>query len=340
MKSRDTFLDIIRIIACFLVVLMHSPIPSETASGPFLVALGYFTAPCIGLFFMVSGALLIPVKTDYIVFLKKRFGKIVIPTVIWSLFYILLNSYNSESELNIVRAMASIPFSAQGNGVLWFMYTLAGLYLLAPILSAWLEKAKKNEIQLVLLLQGISLCYPIFEFWLSINRSDTGILYYFTGYAGYFLLGYFMKHYPQSLSCFMLWAIALSGVVLIGVLKYYGIKFDFYRLFWYLSIFVVSLCGAIWKSVKWISETYWINKLSGGFLVNLSNLSFGVYLVHIFFMRDILWKWDIILTINNYPLQCIVTMLLTLAMSFGFCYLLSYLPKSEWIIGYHMNKRA
>lgn len=57
MRQRDTSLDLIRIIACTMVVLMHSPMPTENANGLLLSSLSYFTAPCIGLFFMVSGAL-------------------------------------------------------------------------------------------------------------------------------------------------------------------------------------------------------------------------------------------------------------------------------------------
>ena len=60
MRQRDTSLDLIRIIACTMVVLMHSPMPTENANGLLLSSLSYFTAPCIGLFFMVSGALLLP----------------------------------------------------------------------------------------------------------------------------------------------------------------------------------------------------------------------------------------------------------------------------------------
>lgn len=60
MKQRDFSLDMLRIVACVMVVLMHSPIPSDSANGMILSSLSYFTAPCIGLFFMVSGALILP----------------------------------------------------------------------------------------------------------------------------------------------------------------------------------------------------------------------------------------------------------------------------------------
>ena len=46
-----------------MVVLMHSPVPSGQGSGIFLSTLSYLTMPCIGIFFSISGALLLPVST-------------------------------------------------------------------------------------------------------------------------------------------------------------------------------------------------------------------------------------------------------------------------------------
>lgn len=86
-KQRDYSLDLVRILACFMVVLMHSPMQTENANGLLLSSLSYFTAPCIGLFFMVSGALLLPQpsiliyyanaysESSTLTFLKKRLKK-------------------------------------------------------------------------------------------------------------------------------------------------------------------------------------------------------------------------------------------------------------------------
>lgn len=61
-KKRNYQLDLIRVIACLMVVIMHSPLPTDKSNTIFLNILNYSTAPCIGLFFMVSGALLLPIK--------------------------------------------------------------------------------------------------------------------------------------------------------------------------------------------------------------------------------------------------------------------------------------
>jgi len=327
--QRDHSLDLIRIAACLLVVLMHSPMPSENASGPFLSALSYFTAPCIGLFFMVSGALLLPVKEDYFTFLRRRLSKIVVPTLAWTAIYLCLNIYYSESEINIVQSLLSVPFSAQGHGVLWFMYTLIGIYLLAPILSAWVKVAGDREIRFVLLLWTVSLCYPLIEGYIQITTGTTGILYYFTGYAGYFLLGYYLKHRCSQPRWIAPAAIAIIGLVLIPTLKYLQIPFDFYRLFWYESIFVAALCCVMWLIISRVNMWGGVSAIG-----ELSNLTFGVYLAHILVMRYWLWKVDWIQSIQSYLMQTIVVAVLTIIITTVVCLLLSRIPLANALVGY------
>jgi len=332
--QRDLSLDLIRIAACLLVVLMHSPMPTENASGPFLSALSYLTAPCIGLFFMVSGALLLPVKDDYGTFLRRRLSKIVIPTLAWTAIYLSLNIYYGESEINIVQSVLSVPFSAQGHGILWFMHTLIGLYLLAPILSAWVKAAKDSELRFVLLLWAVTLCYPLIEGYVMVTSGTTGILYYFTGYAGYFLLGYYLKHRCRQPRCIAFAIIAAIGFALIPALKYLQVSFDFYRLFWYESIFIAAFCCVIWLMISKI-------RTGGGIptaVSELSNLTFGVYLAHILVMRYWLWKMEWIQAITNYLLQTVTVFALTVILSFSMSMILSRVPLLHNLIGYNARK--
>ena len=60
-KERIIYLDYLRCIACLMVILMHSPMPNLGTNSLILSAISYLSAPCIGLFFMVSGALLLPI---------------------------------------------------------------------------------------------------------------------------------------------------------------------------------------------------------------------------------------------------------------------------------------
>ena len=93
MKERVLYLDIIRIIACIMIIAMHAPIPNTGLSSYVLSTDSLLTALGIGLFIMVSGALLLPVNMPTEQFLKKRFAKIVFPTVLWTLFYYMIAPY-------------------------------------------------------------------------------------------------------------------------------------------------------------------------------------------------------------------------------------------------------
>lgn len=338
MNKRNISLDLMRIIACVMVVCMHSPIPCGGGNnrGPFLAALSYFTAPCIGLFFMISGALLLPVKYDYINFIKKRFGKVIWPTITWTAIYVSVKCGHSLS-FDLITTILSIPFSAQGNGVLWFMYTLIGLYLLAPILSAWVEKCKKREIEIVLCLWMITLCYPILELFLHIDDSKTGVLYYFGGYAGYFLLGYYLKQYASRALFFVCAMIGLMGAIVLLIIKRHNIEIDFYRMFWYLSIFIAALCVAVWGIVReWTRKT---GVMVGLLCAKISNLSFGIYLSHILIMRELFWNLEWIKSMHNYILQTFVVAFCSILSSLLLCVLISILPFSDYIIGYkHVKK--
>lgn len=281
---------------------------------------------------MVSGALLLPVKESYTDFLKRRFGKIVAPTLIWTLVYLALKIWKTPDEVNILQTLLSIPFSAQGSDVLWFMYTLAGLYLVAPVLSGWLEKASRRDIQIVLAMWGITLCYPLVEGYLNIYSGAEGTLYYFSGYAGYFLLGYYLKKFPSALSLPVAASVGVAGAVLIFIVRRLNIEVDFYRMFWYLSVFVAALCVAIWKTVVMAVEK-WRPDVSG-ILVTISNLSFGVYLCHILVMRTFVWNLSVIHGIQNYVEQSLTVAVLSFFLSLALAGALACLPWAQWIVGY------
>ncbi len=276
MSERILYLDIIRIVACIMIIAMHAPIPNTVLDSYILSANSLITASGVGLFIMVSGALLLPVNIPTRKFLNKRLGKILCPTIIWTIFYYLMAPYTYTVSQGVgLLNFISIPFSSQFNGVLWFMYMLAGLYLLSPILSPWLRKVNHREVEFYLCLWGITLCYPIIRNFVLINEGSTGMLYYFGGYIGYFLLGYYLNNF-NKLS--RVWICVLLLVIPIGIavlLKLLGTKIDFYDLFGYLSIFIVMMSIAIFNLIKKIKSN---NNESSKFkhiLILVSNFCFG-----------------------------------------------------------------
>lgn len=337
-KERCYYLDAIRVLACVMVIVMHSPIPQENMENSlFLGILSYFTAPCIGLFFMVSGALLLPIREDSITFLRKRLNKVIFPTLFWSLFYIICNLLTGKiNGIVFVKALLGIPFTAQGNGVLWFMYTLIGLYLLAPVLSSWLDRVNEKTIKLYLGFWLITLCYPFVRLVLNIPSGEENVLFYFSGYAGYFVLGYYLANYvsKQSISKKYYFIIMIGVCVVLFppiLCKVNHWDIDFYSLFWYLSIGVVLMCVGWFIMLQKIFLFGNRNRITNAF-ADISKMSFGIYLIHIFIMRSVLWNLNILQSLP-YILQIPLCAILTFGLSYLIIKSISKFPFSKYIIG-------
>ena len=322
---RNHRLDLLRVIALMMIILMHSPMP-YCASGFLLSGISYFTSPGIGLFFMISGSLLLGNNLSTKVFLKNRFSKILYPTLFWTVLYLIIKCSREHMGINsLLISACSIPFSAQGHEILWFMYTLAGLYLLTPILSKWLKTATKREIEFYLFLWGITLLYPYLGKILIIDESRTGILYYFSGYLGYFVFGYYLNNHYR-LKAWHLVSALIAAIGMPAILYGIGIEFNFYEMLWYLSI-PVALMAFIW----YVSISNCPNRQIK-FITEVAKLSFGIYLVHIFIMRRILYQIE---WIEDMPglVQIPVVSLSTFVFSLIIVWLISRLSFSKYIIG-------
>ena len=101
---------------------------------------------------------------------------------------------------------------------------------------------------------------------------------------------------------------------------------------------VAMLCVTFFCWSKMIADKF--PRIGGGrFLITLSNCTFGVYLMHIFVMRRILWELDLVVYGMGGIGQIVITWLFTLCICFTLTWAISYLPYSEYIIGFTNNKK-
>lgn len=333
-KERNFSLDIIRVVACLMVILMHSPSSNSGLDGISYHCLDMFSEPCIGLFYMVSGALLLPVKVPYFDFIKRRLNKVVWPTIFFSIIVLLLALIHNEMTLQIFfKEVASIPFSTYKSGVLWFMYPLIGMYLLAPIISPYIEKASKREMQFLLQLWLITLCWKPLLLVLNVETTEESMLHVFSGYTGYFLLGYYLKKFTVRLPIFVFPILLLIpwGMDASNKIFHWGVsKYDY---FWYLSIFCVM------QSVAWYQMiTQYCPPLSAfpswlkNLVISFSNCSFGIYLMHRIVIQRIMWNVELLNILHPY-LQVFLTVVFTTIISWVLTIQISRLPFANYIVG-------
>lgn len=339
-RERVYHADVIRIFACLLVVLMHSPMPGPKLIPFFTSGLTYFSMPCIGLFLTLSGYLLLPVKTapsDSFNFAWSRVKKFLMPLIIWSLIYLMVDGVFFSGNFQVViRHLLSLPFYPQ-EGVLWYMYVLIGLYFVAPVITPWLVQANEKTIRIYLMIWGISLLVTYISPFVDVREGTSGILYYFSGYLGYFILGYYIKTFNINIRPIIALSVIIILMAFYAIFRIFedNLTIKFGEVFWYLSVDSPILVIMWWNLLKPISEK--INLGSSrlkNFIVELSNLSFGVYLSHILVMRHCLWNWNLIQSIDNYFVQTIIVFVLSVLGSLLLVYLLSLSSFGKFIIAY------
>ena len=155
----------------FLVVFAHCCDPFvarfDSDRSAFLqgCALGSAVRCCVPLFVMMTGVLLFPVRPAGMGdFYRKRIGRIVVPLLFWSvalplLFFFHLNYVVTTDNptvdmqtftpgMTLTKIYTCIFNFNYDTTPLWYLYMLAGLYLVIPVFGAWLEKASRKDILL------------------------------------------------------------------------------------------------------------------------------------------------------------------------------------------------
>lgn len=299
---------------------MHAHLPHVQCTRAIAVSVSYFSAASIGLFFIVSGALLLR-KTEVGLFstsdfLKHRFSKVLWPTIIWFLVGYTLKEFGVRND---------------ELGVLWFMYSLMGLYLLTPILSRWIAVATRREIEFYLLIWAISLCYPLLNIFFDLNENHASWIYYFHGYVGYYVLGFYLRQYGLSKRGKIGMAAAFVILSLLLPICSYVLQWGWPMIpvFWYRSISVALMCVMWWLVIEKCAHFF---ECCRPVITELSKLSFGIYLVHILVMRNFLWKFEWMQSLEGLT-QILVCAFLTFVISAAISWMISKLKFSKYIIG-------
>ena len=369
-NKRIVFVDYIRVVACFLVMLVHS---SENFYGAdssglagnvsmlanesnrFWVAFydGFCGRICVPLFMIVSAFLLVPMKPGMTMkaFYKRRFTHILPPMLIFMLLYTFLPLvWGQMTWEQSVADLKLMPFNFTSMcGHLWFMYPLISLYLIIPVVSPWLERAQADEKRLFIGLFLLSTFIPWVVRYVGTDvwgwcfwNPYFGMFYYCSGYLGYLVIANYIrfdlnwsrsKRLKVGAACFLIgaaftaWSFWWAGVP--------GKIIETPALEWSWEFctpnVVLATFGAflLFSCIEQKEAPRWIT--------DIARLSFGMYLMHMFFLSNIapifvagdqanpllpVWLSIPCIAILSYTC-CIVT-----------SKIISYIPGSKWIIGY------
>jgi len=351
--ARNFGLDVLRVIACYMVIQVHSGEYYYIGDGgvvlntPDAITVDWYNSLCricVPLFVMISGFFLFPVN-DTNAFFKKRLSRVAVPFILWCILYAFYQYFMgsvsiSTSLLNILKIPVNYGVEI---GHLWFVYMLLGLYLFAPILSPWIQTASRKGMEFYLILWAIAFSLPyihlIFpEIWGEAFWNHTPMLYYFSGFLGYVVLANYIKRFhmqPRAWNYFLGTALIIIGyaITLYGFLhrlpteKYVSTL----ELTWSFEIINVAMMTAgVFLMVKNISvknSTSLFNKL----ILDIAAKSYGIYLAHIMVLNvyHSLLDDHFSTAVIKVPLIALCTFVSTYIV----IKILSFLPKSKWLVG-------
>lgn len=337
--NREYWIDAVRSFACICVVIVHAAIPGNVGGQGAISIFNYYA---VGggsiLFFMISGALIFNKEQETFTFLKTRFLRIFIPMVFWTLVYLIVDLVRNEIGYHeLLRKILLIPFYPQ-QGTYWFIYVIFGIYLLTPMFSSWLNRCKKSEVELYLAFWGVTLILPYLELWfpslIKVISFDYGLLYYFNGFLGFAVLGFYLRRYktisytPRYIVLYVIiivfpWLLYLFSDIPHSVIQSrMSINHAFLAAFYFLLI----------KGIRFSPKFKLV-------LYDFAQHTFGIYLVHILVMKRLLWYLlSSYLGKINFCIQIPLLTLLTVVISYFIVHLLSKLPYSQYIVGYSSKK--
>ena len=156
-----------------------------------------FTLSCVPLFVILSGALLLQpskINEPIQVFFKKRFKRIGFAFIFWTPIYLVWAFFVSQTPItsnNIIQGSLFSLFSGSYYHF-WFLYLIAGLYLLTPILRAIVSCDDKKILKYLILLWfvGVSIV-PVIQLVSGYSLNNT--LFVMGGSIGYFVLGAYLQ---------------------------------------------------------------------------------------------------------------------------------------------------
>ena len=296
MQNRVLYLDVLRVLAIFSVVMLHVSCVFLRANtvgwyvGNFYDSISRW---CVPVFVMISGALFLQPQKE--ISLKLLYSKYILRLagafVVWCLLYVFL----FDPVYPIVHNLHhGLPFSYEYDTSflpkyhLWFLLMLIGIYMLIPIMK---EIARNSTVCLyfIILWFVFTTCDMLFHYHI-LNCEAVSFLFYnlqvkmVLGYSGYFLLGYWLSVVKLDKIIFR---VAICIFLLMSAFTFGAATWVVNNTFFeYLMPNIILMSVSVFIIVRYIVENH-SSRIYSILIEKTQGKLFGVYLIHAFFISII-----------------------------------------------------
>ena len=331
--ERESWVDFVRATAIFLVVLLHSAsfwVYRYGLTSDFNWQVGNIidsaTRVAVPLFFMTTGYLLLSKPISLITYFDKRFRRIAIPWLAWSIIFLVYKKIRLDTPITISEGFFEI-LNGDVYFHFWFLYTLIGLYIFIPVISWLIENDPQKRsfyflivwfvtASIIPLLNTLSKYVANHELKIAFDLSMFG------GFSGYLIAGFLIGKIKSSK---LHWMVFFGVYTLSVVVTIVATSVGTYRLERLIEYFydyaapnVILASFAAFAVLKKIGTVISGNEKASLIFSRLGYASLGVYLIHPIFinaLNDGIFGPDLKFIIQNsaltIPLVAIISFLLS-----------------------------
>lgn len=303
-QERLLFLTELRALACIAIVFLHTFYAASAFAADFSEQVIAFTVrnlmmwavPC---FVMITGTLLLNESRSipYRKLFQKYILRMIVALLLFSVLFEILDTIAAKEPFRISTILIGLKNAVTGKSWkhLWYLYLMIGLYLLLPFyrkIAAALDR--KDACYLI----GVYLVFlsilPMLE-TLTATKTAFYICVY-SVYPLYLFLGYALYNGLLEIPRWVQMVFAVIGTILVAFLTFLGEKLQLNTLpdlltnYSFPLIILQSIGFFGLMHTKKAKTPHWLEWI----LEQIDSCSFGIYLVHMAFLKAILvyWKWN------------------------------------------------
>jgi surface polysaccharide O-acyltransferase-like enzyme len=327
--KKTRYLNTLRVLAVTGVIMIHvfSPLNSYFTAALteqesyFCIVLRNCWQWCVPLFVMISGAIFLDSQKEITAgkILKKYLPRIILALFIFGAPYAFLELFfDARYHFNFSQIGTSVINVFQGKSWdhMWYLYMIAGIYLILPLLKIFVNNCGKKLLGYVMIILFIfTSAAPLAERVFSLN---TGFYIPVNSvYVFYLLLGHYIHNYKVTVNKYILF--------LLSALYYiFALLSPLNKSFIDTSSRVGKIIFFDYDSPIVIMSAFSLfcitrqKNISNKVFDVLSPMCFGIYLIHTLFI-NFLYKF-IKLTPENFPLVIVIigVSIITIILSIGF----------------------
>ena len=299
-KQRVLYLDILRIVAIFLMMVLHiasgylNSVPVGSVNWHIANVYESLVRCCVPVFLMISGRFFLDPKREYTFgkIITKNIKKLVIAFGIWSFAYAVYACLADSNHSMVHILKTFIQQLLTGHYHMWFLFSLVGIYLCVPFLRKITADTKLTGQMLlvtaifIFVLPFLESVLPFVDSILKIINRDIGFGL-LGAHAFYFVLGYYISVVCVTQKWY---AISFLGGIVSAIYIIIGTyclstqaQSSIQSLYQYETLPVLLESIAVFLLFRKLFEQKVCSETSGKIIKRLSLASFGMYLVHDFF---------------------------------------------------------